>query len=111
MKLLEYDIRPGSKIMHITVANGWSNTTNHIPGKTFDAVFAFDVLDESEEPELLIAEMARMTKPGGLFRVTCSLFGVHSPRELLTLFQNHAIDTTAARVDVIEKFMVATGWR
>ena len=34
---------------------------------SFDAVFAMDVLEHVEEPQLLISEAARMLKPKGLF--------------------------------------------
>lgn len=92
------------------------------PSKYFDAVLAEDILEFLEEPELLVAEMARITNPGGLFRITTMLSCEHpsdldnliwlfDPSDLMVMFSNHATGNKAVRVDAVGNHLVATGWR
>jgi len=91
------------------------------PTSYFDAVLAGELLEHLDEPELLVAEMARLTKPGGFFRITTLLPELQAtdkfhvwqfdPSDLLVMFSNHATGNKAARVDVVGNYLVATGWR
>jgi len=114
---MEYMHRLDPRIQHKTgdfFHNGYQS-------QFFDAVLAGETIEHMEEPELLVAEMARVTKNGGLFRITTPLPHLQStsehhvwefePSDLLTMFKNHATGNKSARVDVVGNYLVATGWR
>lgn len=91
------------------------------PTGYFDSVIAGEIIEHLDEPELLVAEMARLTKAGGFFRITTLLAELQStdychvwefePSDLMVMFTNHSTKNRAARIDVVGNYLVATGWR
>lgn len=52
---------------------------NSLPFKksSFDVIYAFDVIEHSPDPELMISELVRVSKPKGKIIVECLEFGKH----------------------------------
>lgn len=52
----------------------WGNAlASPYPNGYFDAVMAGEIIEHLEEPHKLVEEMARLTRPGGFFRITTLL--------------------------------------
>jgi len=51
---------------------------HHLPfnGSSFDTVFAFDVIEHTDKPEILVNEMKRMSRPSGVIVIECDDFDV-----------------------------------
>ena len=65
-----------------------------LPDDSFDAVFSNTILHHIPEPAMMLAEAARVLKPGGLLLIR-DLYRPGSIDELNTLVEQHAGDCDA----------------
>lgn len=109
---MEYMAQVDPRI-HWTVGNALHSGMS---AGAFDAVLCGELIEHLEEPAALVAEMARICRPGGLFRITTLVpelqhtdpYHVWSfePEDLLRLFRAHA----PAELRQVGNYLVVTGY-
>ena len=87
-----------------------------LPAGSYDAVLCGELIEHLEDPEALVLEMARLTAPLGLFRITTLRPELQSsdayhvwefqPDDLLAMFRRHAAQ---AEIETVGNYLVVTG--
>jgi ubiquinone/menaquinone biosynthesis C-methylase UbiE len=111
---MEYMHRLDPRIQHKVgdfLASGY-------PSGWFDAVLAGETIEHMEDPQLLVNEMARVTKPGGIYRVTTLLPHLQEtseyhlwefePEDLRVIFERAWLGAVVS-IKTVGNYFVVTG--